>query len=96
MNHEYTPGADHVETALEATCAVLMTLESLKSGTTGNNGEPEALQSQLRDAVALLREAIAELRLVHVSAVTSLGFILGSEGRPHTDLAAQARPRRTA
>jgi hypothetical protein len=95
------PRADHLQSALEASCATLVALESLQAGQSEAPAAGESGRAAIQLAIASLREAICEIRTAkaaHASPV-SLGFVLGPAsmpalaGGPGTD---QTRPCRTA
>jgi hypothetical protein len=92
------PTLDHLDAALEASCASLMALESTRLNA------PDAsapVHCQLRQAIASVREAIAEMRALHEveTSVLAFGFVLEAEPRerpPRWVDGSQLRPRRTA
>ena len=82
---------DRIEAALEASCAALVTLESLSFGA----GEPSGRQERVVTAIRSLRHAIEQLRWAqsdHADEL-ALGFVLNGRPRPGRR---QSRPRRTA
>jgi hypothetical protein len=89
---------DPVQDALEASCDALMTLESIRAGSAAEN---RTKQLHLAQAMASLRHAIAELRLVRPEgeSIVGLGFVCepetGSDQHARGDRS-QASPRRTA
>jgi hypothetical protein len=98
------PALAHLECALEASCATLM---ALQGGVIGLPAAPEvsAVQAQLERAIALVREAIAEMRALHdVETVTpAFGFVLGADParsvtqyHRHRSPGGHLSPRRTA
>jgi hypothetical protein len=91
------PALIHLEAALEASCATLMALEA--SSANMRDGPP-VLNRQIREAIASLREAIAEMRALHdvETGVLAFGFVLGAEPRWNRSRARrrQFKPRRTA
>jgi hypothetical protein len=85
MNHEHdcrpAPFVDHLQSALEASCATLITLESLHACASSGCVDGDGLA--MKEAIASLREAICELRAGKAEAsVVSLGFVLGGRRRP--------------
>jgi hypothetical protein len=99
MTHprDYLPILDHIETALEASCGALMTLQSIDL--TSARGD-EGLPGHIAEAMLSLRLAIEELRAAHSRGASgvALGFVLArgrrnSSGREDPD---QSSPRRTA
>jgi hypothetical protein len=98
---EPTPSADHLESALEASCDALITLEAIPSTSGSEAGDRPRTRLHVAQAIELLRRAIAELQLAHNvdGPGLALGFVLRAErersvGRANPD--AQASPRRTA
>ncbi len=65
MNHtrEYKPADDHVRTALEVSCAVLMTLELIRTRVGDAGAEAASVRALLERATESLREVTAELRM---------------------------------
>lgn len=65
MNHtlQDKPAHDHVQTALELSCAVLMTLELIRTRIGDSDADADGTQSLLERATDSLREVIAELRM---------------------------------
>ncbi len=61
--HEDKPAPDHVQTALEVSCAVLMTLELIRSRASDAGAEAPSAQALLELAIESLRDVIAELRM---------------------------------
>lgn len=96
---ETKPALDHLEAALEVTCATLIALQATSTGLHRGDTDPLVAQAQLGDAIGSLREAIAELRALHdaETSVLAFGFVL-ADGRPSRARARrrQFRPRRTA
>ncbi len=99
MTHprDYLPVLDRIEAALEATCAALMTLQSIDvlPSIADDAGEVEVAQ-----AISHLRQAIDKLRDARAEGQTglALGFVLAGDRREpdHRDPANQSSPRRTA
>jgi hypothetical protein len=93
QRREIQPALNHLEAALEASCATLMALESSRLGTEDG---ASAVQCQLRQAIASVREAIAEMRALHEveTSMLAFGFVLASA--PPWAGERQWRPRRTA
>ena len=62
MKHQRNAGkpAAHIQTALEASCGALITLESIRAQVV--NGATEDVRRPIQKAIESLREAIAELR----------------------------------
>jgi hypothetical protein len=102
MTHtrDIQPALDHFEDALQASCATLMTLESVNLSGRDLARDAKAMQEQIVQAIRSLREAIADLRALHDAETSGLafGFVLGA--RPDLSVAdnraSQFRPRRTA
>ncbi len=101
LSGDIQPALDHLEAALEASCAGLIALESIRDQAV----DARALHDQVTRAVESVRAAIAELRAVHDSETSmfAFGFVLAAapgwrravhatpdQGAP------QVRPRRTA
>jgi hypothetical protein len=98
QRRDIQPTLDHLEAALEASCASLMALESTRLGTP--DGSP-AIHCQLGEAIASVRRAIAEMRALHdvETSVLAFGFVLGGEPVDRSGGLVderQLRPRRTA
>ncbi len=92
------PALDHLEAALESSCATLMALEATRLDAQG--GAP-AVHCQIRAAIASVRNAIAELRALHdvETSVLAFGFVLEKDPRDRSGAwvdERQVRPRRTA
>lgn len=99
MTHprEYLPVLDHVEAALEAACAALLTLQSMD--VLASNGETDGEREHVADAVLSLRHAINELREAETRGQSglALGFVLAGGRRKSSGGGPdQSRPRRTA
>jgi len=64
MNHtsENRSAHDHVRTALEESCAVLITLELIRTGI-GDAGYGTGVRVLVERAIESVREVIAELRM---------------------------------
>ncbi len=98
-----TPSAsDHLQTALEAGCDALITLQALDARLTGDGGStpPATLDEassrvQLTQAIEALRAAISELRLARDQDLSALGlgFVMGTGEAGSGDYTS---PRRTA
>lgn len=66
---------DHIRTALEANCAALLALETIRA----EASDVTAVQGEVQQAIESLREAIAELRASHdqePSMMLAHGFVL--------------------
>lgn len=105
QSRDIQPSLDHLEAALEATCATLIALESARLGSREGTGDTSAAQSQIRHAIASLREAMAALRALHdmETSMLAFGFVLGAnhewsrtQARPSQTSGRQLMPRRTA
>jgi hypothetical protein len=86
--------SDNVDTALEASCDVLMVLQSLRTEVpdvaTSASGELVHVQR----AIESVRRAIEELRMARrgVASATALGFVMASPGRAgHKEMPARLR-----
>lgn len=68
----------NVEAALEANCAALITLESLRARAAHGGLDTETADQDLSAAIEAVRQAIADLRLSSRFGVTvlTLGFVL--------------------
>jgi len=95
------PALDHLEAALEASCASLIALESTRDQVL----DSRAVHGQITRGIESIRAAIAELRSAHDSETSlfAFGFVLAATpGSRHADREApdhgapQVRPRRTA
>jgi hypothetical protein len=99
MTHprDYLPLLDHIEAALEATCAAVMSLESIDI--LAATADVENVQGHVATAILSLRHAIGELRDAQQRGASglALGFVLARERRaPGDGIPGQSRPRRTA
>jgi hypothetical protein len=70
-----------VEMALEVSCGVLMTLESLRRHPGGPAADLSEGQPHLQKAIESVRGAIAELRVAHSKTASplALGFVADSQ-----------------
>lgn len=86
----------HLETALEASCAALVALETLRARMADVAPDICGAQSQIRQTVAALREAIGELRCGRdeYASAAAFGFVLGADSE--RSRRTHVRPRRTA
>ena len=101
LSGDIQPALDHLEAALEASCASLIALESIRDKAV----DARPIHDQVTRAVESVRAAIAELRAVHDSETSmfAFGFVLAAppgwrraeRGTPDHG-APQVRPRRTA
>jgi hypothetical protein len=107
VNVEPTPPSttDHLQTALEAGCDALITLQALSSRVSlvaGSGGVLDAVRAgvQLTHAIDALRASIGELRLARDNELSGLGlgFVLAEHQEPAKQAAPEdyTRPRRTA
>lgn len=86
---------DHIRTALEANCAALLALETIRA----EASDVTAIQREVQQAIESLREAIAELRASHdqePSIMLAHGFVLpaAAERSPAARRSGQAKPPR--
>ena len=103
MTHprDYLPTLDRIEAALEASCGALITLESLNCPASAREGEADAVQHHIEQAIGSLRKAIESLRAAQSDGADALafGFVFQRE-RPDASgswpEAGQSKPRRTA
>jgi len=90
------PALVHLEAALEASCAGLIALESIRDEAL----DARPVHAQITRGVESLRAAIAELRAVHdtKTSLLAFGFVLAaSPGWQRNETAGdQLSPRRTA
>ena len=101
LSGDIQPALDHLEAALEASCASLIALESIRDHAV----DARPIHDQVTRAVESTRAAIAELRAVHDSETSmfAFGFVLAAapgwrraeRGTPDQG-SPQVRPRRTA
>jgi hypothetical protein len=77
MTHPYDqrPARDQVETALEASCGLLMTLETIRNHAGDSAAEFANAQALLAQAIESLREAITEVRMARGAGPIALGFV---------------------
>ncbi|MGA2009947.1 MAG: hypothetical protein ABSH51_05340 [Solirubrobacteraceae bacterium] len=75
---------DRVETALEASCGVLVTLESIHRHADESTSELLTVQAHVQQAIESLRRAIAELRLARTKSPSpmALGFVAAASNEP--------------
>ncbi len=73
--HHHEPGSHDVETALEASCGLLMALESIRSQT--SDADVLRVHAHVQQAIEFVRRAITELRLAHSNTASpiALGFV---------------------
>lgn len=94
------PALDHLEAALEASCATLINLECSRVRARDLASDERRLQEQISSAITSLREAISELRAMHDAQASMLafGFVMRTTAnRPvRADRHGQFIPRRTA
>lgn len=83
-----------VETALEASCGVLMALEAMRSHPDASAAEFVSLQARLAQAIESLRRVIAQLRMARSDAVvpTTLGFVTAAPVPRRPQKRASRRP----
>ncbi len=105
---DYLPALDRIEAALEASCAALVTLESINSVAGDGSDNGDSMGGHIGLAIGSLRNVIEELRLAQNNGACALaiGFVLKGNGRvpraldPRLDPLppdpGQSRPRRTA
>ncbi len=88
---------DHLETALEAACCALVTLESIRSATGQLDADPVGIQAHVQCAIESLRDALTELRMSRSETANPLvlGFVAAAPPPPSSDRG-QPRPWRTA
>lgn len=77
-SRDIPPTLGCLETALEATCAALMTLESARLGAHDSARDASSAQAQIRIAITSLREAMSAMRALHEAepSMLALGFVL--------------------
>jgi hypothetical protein len=77
MTHprDYLPILDHIETALEASCGALITLQSIDVAAAPNG---DGMHGHIAEAIHSLRHAIDELRAAQSRGASglALGFVL--------------------
>jgi hypothetical protein len=78
-----TSACDQFESVLEASCGILVTLESIRVQTGAAADEVAKVQSHIHQAIASLRGAIAELRMACSSTGSPavLGFVAAPPGQ---------------
>jgi hypothetical protein len=96
QRRDIQPALDHLEAALEASCATLMALEATRLVT-----QDGGVHGEIRQAIASVRRAIAEMRALHdvETSVLAFGFVLEAEPGDSSDGwvdERHLRPRRTA
>jgi hypothetical protein len=96
------PALGYLESALEATCAALISLEAASAANCDVGHNVSVVEDQIRQAITSLREAMAELRALHDVETSALafGFVLDADpawGRARRRARRrQFTPRRTA
>ena len=94
------PALDHLEAALEASCATLINLECGRVRTREEAPDDRTIHDQISIAIMSLREAISELRAMHDAQASLLAFgfvIRTTSSRPvRAGRHRQFMPRRTA
>lgn len=98
---EIQPALDHLEAALQASCATLIALQSTRIAARGRVDDAHLIEAQIGEAIASLGEAIDELRALHDVDTSGLafGFVLAADpkwSRTAMRRRRQFRPRRTA
>jgi hypothetical protein len=102
MTHtrDIQPALDHLEDALQASCASLITLQTISAPGRGFIQDPRVAQEQIAEAIKSLRQAITDLRALHdeKTSMLAFGFVLsaGPEVAVAEKRTGQFRPRRTA
>ena len=90
------PALGHLEAALEASCASILALDSIRDEAL----DARSIYAQITRGVEALRAAINELRAVHDTEISMLafGFVLAAPPGWQRNEAAgrQVKPRRTA
>jgi hypothetical protein len=92
---------DHLEGALQASCATLIALQATRIGVRERSEGAYVVEAQIGEAIASVQEAIAELRALHDVGTSGLafGFVLAADSdwsRAHKRRRRQLSPRRTA
>jgi hypothetical protein len=100
-SRDIQPALDHLEAALQASCATLIALQSSRVAVRERTQSPYVIEAQIGEAIASLGEAIAELRALHDGGTTGLahGFVLAADpawSRAQRRRRRQLSPRRTA
>lgn len=72
------PAMGHLEAALEASCAILMALESAQLDNGQTAADTSAVQGQISSAITSVRKAMSELRALHQveTSMLAFGFVL--------------------
>ena len=105
QHRDIQPALDHLEAALESSCATLVALEATRAQDGARASDAGPIPGELGDAIESLRAAIAELRAMHdvETNVLAFGFVLGADpGWARTQMrgrqtgSGQSSPRRTA
>lgn len=86
----------HLEAALESSCAALVALEALADRVRILSGELQRIEIQTRATIACLRDAVTQLRPAPdpESRALAFGFVLGRDPLASPDR--QVKPLRTA
>jgi hypothetical protein len=103
-SRDIQPALAHLEAALEETCATLMALESARIAGGPAAADASAMQVQISNAIASVRNAMIELRAMHEAetSMVAFGFVLAdpnwarTRSRRRHAAERQLRPRRTA
>jgi hypothetical protein len=78
--HYYEQAHDNFETALEASCGILMALESIRGHACDSAGGAVSAHARVQEAIEPLRLAITQLRIARSETVfpMALGFVAAS------------------
>lgn len=78
------PALGHLEAALEATCAALMTLQAARIGAAESTAEALVLEGQILGAIVSVRRAMSNLRAIHEveTSMLAFGFVLPNPESP--------------
>jgi hypothetical protein len=76
--HNSTPDSDQLQSALEASCDALMTLQSMDREATNRRSDGSSPWLHVTEAIESLRSAITELRLARdeEESMVGLGFVV--------------------
>lgn len=74
QSRDIQPALGHLEAALDATCATLMTLEAARIAAGKSTAEALVLEGQIRGVIVLVRGAMSELRTMHGAQTSMLAF----------------------
>jgi hypothetical protein len=81
QRRDIQPALDHLESALHASCATLIALQSTRVSAHELAWDTLPVEAQIGEAIASIQEAIVELRKMHDIETSGLayGFVLAAD-----------------